>query len=86
MAALPDSPFLPSVNATPPGGRVACASPSPSPSASPPAGEKDLVGPDALDEPFRRIAADLEGTRPDVLLLLGDQVYADEISDATQRR
>ncbi|WP_121746749.1 alkaline phosphatase D family protein [Streptomyces sp. E2N166] len=81
----PDSPFPPSVIATPPadeGMRIAFGSCR---WASPPAGEKDPVGPDALDTLSARIAADPEGTRPDVLLLLGDQVYADEISDATRR-
>ncbi|MFC9506741.1 alkaline phosphatase D family protein [Streptomyces sp. NPDC057002] len=53
--------------------------------ASPPAGGHDPVGPDALDALATRLAADPEGERPDVLLLLGDQVYADETSDGTQR-
>ncbi|MGW7276719.1 alkaline phosphatase D family protein [Streptomyces sp. NPDC054844] len=81
----PDSPFPPSVIATPPadeGMRIAFGSCR---WASPPAGEKDPVGPDALDTLSARIAADPESTRPHVLLLLGDQVYADEISDATRR-
>ncbi|MFD8264200.1 alkaline phosphatase D family protein [Streptomyces althioticus] len=52
--------------------------------ASPPTGEPDPVGPDALDALAKRIAADPEGERPDVLLLLGDQVYADETSDSTK--
>ncbi|GAA3495965.1 alkaline phosphatase D family protein [Streptomyces prasinosporus] len=52
--------------------------------ASPPTGEHDPVGPDALDTLAGRIAADPGGERPDVLLLLGDQVYADETSDATR--
>ncbi|MET9442868.1 alkaline phosphatase D family protein [Streptomyces sp. NPDC006610] len=46
--------------------------------------EKDPVGPDALDTLAARIAADPTAERPDVLLLLGDQVYADETSRATQ--
>ena len=53
--------------------------------AAPPADEKDPVGPDALDTLAARIAADPEGERPDVLVLLGDQVYADETSKATRR-
>ena len=53
--------------------------------ASPPAGGDDPVGPDALDALATRLAADPEGERPHVLLLLGDQVYADETSDSTQR-
>ncbi|PWI06114.1 alkaline phosphatase [Streptomyces sp. NWU339] len=52
--------------------------------ASPPTGEHDPVGPDALHALAARIAADPDGERPDVLLLLGDQVYADETSDATR--
>ncbi|MFG2571636.1 alkaline phosphatase D family protein [Streptomyces sp. NPDC048481] len=54
--------------------------------AAPPAGGKDPVGPDALDSLAVRLAADPTGERPDVLLLLGDQVYADEVSDATKER
>ncbi|MEU5519534.1 alkaline phosphatase D family protein [Streptomyces sp. NPDC047860] len=53
--------------------------------ASPPTGEPDPVGPDALDALAKRIAADPDGERPDVLLLLGDQVYADETSEATRK-
>ncbi|AQS69818.1 alkaline phosphatase D family protein [Streptomyces pactum] len=81
----PDSRFPPSVIATSPAEedtRIAFGSCR---WASPPAGEKDPVGPDALDTLSTRIAADPDGARPDVLLLLGDQVYADEISDATRR-
>ncbi|MFD4601841.1 alkaline phosphatase D family protein [Streptomyces sp. NPDC058464] len=51
--------------------------------AAPPADGHDPVGPDALDSLAARIAAG--GRRPDVLLLLGDQVYADETSAATRR-
>ncbi|WP_171112131.1 MULTISPECIES: alkaline phosphatase D family protein [Streptomyces] len=54
--------------------------------AAPPADGKDPVGPDALDTLAARIAAAPTAERPDVLLLLGDQVYADETSRATQRR
>lgn len=53
--------------------------------ASPPTGEPDPVGPDALDALAKRIAAAPDGERPDVLLLLGDQVYADETSEATRK-
>ncbi|WP_399884503.1 alkaline phosphatase D family protein [Streptomyces sp. BBFR51] len=80
----PDSPFPPSVIATPTeedGIRVAFGSCR---WAAPPAGGKDEVGPDALDTLSARMAADPGGARPDVLLLLGDQVYADEVSDATR--
>ncbi|MFH8565121.1 alkaline phosphatase D family protein [Streptomyces sp. NPDC017988] len=53
--------------------------------AAPPSGEHDPVGPDALDTLAARIAADPAAERPDVLLLLGDQVYADQTSKATRR-
>ncbi|MGW1748002.1 alkaline phosphatase D family protein [Streptomyces sp. NPDC002092] len=53
--------------------------------AAPSPDEHDPVGPDALDTLAARIAADPDGERPDVLLLLGDQVYADETSEATRR-
>ncbi|MFE6195121.1 alkaline phosphatase D family protein [Streptomyces sp. NPDC057838] len=82
---LPGSPFPPSaIHAPGPDGalRVAFGSCR---WASPPAGGDDPVGPDALDALATRLAADPEGERPHVLLLLGDQVYADETSDATQR-
>ncbi|MET8678249.1 alkaline phosphatase D family protein [Streptomyces sp. NPDC004647] len=45
----------------------------------------DPVGPDALDLLAARIAADPDAERPDVLLLLGDQVYADETSAAMRQ-
>ncbi|MCX4761633.1 alkaline phosphatase family protein [Streptomyces sp. NBC_01275] len=54
--------------------------------AAPPADAHDPVGPDALDSLAARLAADPDGERPDVLVLLGDQVYADEVSDATRER
>nr|WSZ95794.1 hypothetical protein OH820_09130 [Streptomyces sp. NBC_00857] len=54
--------------------------------ASPPHGEPDPVGPDALDTLATHLATHPDAIRPDVLLLLGDQVYADETSKATQRR
>ncbi|WP_221357603.1 alkaline phosphatase D family protein [Streptomyces beigongshangae] len=83
---LPDSRFPPSVIHTPVDDhetvRVAFGSCR---WASPPEGEKDPVGPDALDTLATRIAADPQGERPDVLLLLGDQVYADEVSKSTRR-
>ncbi|MFJ9036033.1 alkaline phosphatase D family protein [Streptomyces sp. NPDC102406] len=52
--------------------------------AAPPADEHDPVGPDALDTLAARLAADPTAERPDVLVLLGDQVYADETSPATR--
>lgn len=44
----------------------------------------DPVGPDALDALAQRAAAG--GERPDLLLLLGDQVYADETSPRVRER
>ncbi|MFF0483741.1 alkaline phosphatase D family protein [Streptomyces sp. NPDC004435] len=52
--------------------------------AAPAAGRSDPVGPDVLDTLSARLAADPEAERPDVLLLLGDQVYADETSAGTR--
>jgi phosphodiesterase/alkaline phosphatase D-like protein len=51
--------------------------------AAPPADGHDPVGPDALDTLARKVA-DGTAARPDALLLLGDQVYADETSAATR--
>ena len=82
---LPDSPFPPSVIHTPDADgtvRVAFGSCR---WAAPAADSHDPVGPDALDTLASRIAGDPETERPDVLVLLGDQVYADEVSDATRR-
>lgn len=53
--------------------------------ASAPVGEPDPVGPDALHTLAATLAADPGAVPPDVLLLLGDQVYADETSTATRR-
>ncbi|MEU6120990.1 alkaline phosphatase D family protein [Streptomyces sp. NPDC047123] len=84
---LPDSPFPASTIRTPSGAadaelRVTFGSCR---WAAPPSDEHDPVGPDALDTLAARIAADPAAERPDVLLLLGDQVYADQTSKATQR-
>lgn len=82
---LPDSPFPESVIRTPAEGdtvRVAFGSCR---WAAPPHGEPDPVGLDALDTLASRIATEPDRERPDVLLLLGDQVYADETSPATRR-
>ncbi|MGI5399343.1 alkaline phosphatase D family protein [Streptomyces sp. CA-135486] len=49
-----------------------------------PRGGHDPVGPDALDTLAAKLAADPTAVRPEVLLLLGDQVYADETSTATR--
>ncbi|MFF3287260.1 alkaline phosphatase D family protein [Streptomyces sp. NPDC003023] len=54
--------------------------------AARPARGHDPVGPDALDTLAVRLASAPDEERPDVLLLLGDQVYADETSDATAAR
>ncbi|MCF1598185.1 alkaline phosphatase D family protein [Streptomyces muensis] len=82
---LPDSPFPPSVIRTPAEGDTVRLAFGSCRWAAPPADEKDPVGPDALDTLAARIAADPQGERPDVLVLLGDQVYADETSNATRR-
>ncbi|GAA3275170.1 alkaline phosphatase D family protein [Streptomyces labedae] len=84
LAREPFPSFPPSVIRTPAGDDRARISFGSCRWASPPTGEPDPVGPDALDALAKRIAADPEGERPDVLLLLGDQVYADETSDATK--
>ncbi|MFF5636967.1 alkaline phosphatase D family protein [Streptomyces sp. NPDC012825] len=52
--------------------------------AAPAVDEHDPVGPDVLDTLSARLAADPDAERPDVLLLLGDQVYADETSADTR--
>jgi hypothetical protein len=52
--------------------------------ARPSASGHDPVGPDALEALARQILAG--GETPDVLLLLGDQVYADETSPAVRSR
>ncbi|MFI2367481.1 alkaline phosphatase D family protein [Streptomyces sp. NPDC018833] len=83
---LPDSPFPPSTIRTPevPAAAVTVAFGS-CRWAAPPVGGHDRVGPDALDTLAAALAADPGLPRPDVLLLLGDQVYADETSDPTRR-
>ncbi|MGW3628711.1 alkaline phosphatase D family protein [Streptomyces sp. NPDC005122] len=81
---LPGSAFPPSVVRTPDGQDAVRVTFGSCRWAAPPADEKDPVGPDALDTLARRIAAAPDDERPDVLLLLGDQVYADEVSDATR--
>jgi hypothetical protein len=47
--------------------------------------ERDNLGPDALDAYAGRIAGLPESRWPDALLLLGDQVYADEPTTETKR-
>ena len=46
--------------------------------------EQDALGPDALAAYAQRMARLDEAEWPESLLLLGDQVYADETTDATQ--
>ncbi|MFD4505702.1 alkaline phosphatase D family protein [Streptomyces sp. NPDC058457] len=79
---LPGSPFPPSVIRSPAAGDSLDVVLGSCRWAAPPADGHDPVGPDALDSLAARIAAG--GQRPDVLLLLGDQVYADETSAATR--
>ncbi|MET9082289.1 alkaline phosphatase D family protein [Streptomyces sp. NPDC004237] len=80
---LPDSRFPPSVIRVPAAGDRLDVVFGSCRWAAPPADGHDPVGPDALDSLAARLAAG--GERPDVLLLLGDQVYADETSEATRR-
>ncbi|MFJ6798702.1 alkaline phosphatase D family protein [Streptomyces sp. NPDC091268] len=89
---LPDSSFPPSTITTPavtgrtsgpaPGLRVTFGSCR---QAAPPADRHGPHGPDALDTLAARLAGDPEAVRPDVLLLLGDQVYADQLSRQTRQ-
>ncbi|MFF5444830.1 alkaline phosphatase D family protein [Streptomyces sp. NPDC012888] len=53
--------------------------------AAPPAGEHGPHGPDALDTLAARLAAEPAAERPDLLLLLGDQVYADKPTEQTRQ-
>ncbi|MGW2709005.1 alkaline phosphatase D family protein [Streptomyces sp. NPDC001356] len=82
---LPDSRFPPSVIRTPGTGDTVRVTFGSCRWAAPPADGTDPVGPDALDALARRLSADPGAERPDVLLLLGDQIYADETSEETQR-
>ncbi|MEV4992375.1 alkaline phosphatase D family protein [Streptomyces niveus] len=87
-----DSPFPPSVIRTPAAATPDTGTPELHVSfgscrwASAPVGEPDPVGPDALHTLAAALTADPGAVRPDVLILLGDQVYADETSKATRRR
>ncbi|MFI0812567.1 alkaline phosphatase D family protein [Streptomyces echinatus] len=82
---LPDSRFPPSVIRSPAAGDAVRVTFGSCRWAAPPADGKDPVGPDALDTLARRLASAPDATPPDVLLLLGDQVYADETSEETRR-
>jgi hypothetical protein len=48
-------------------------------------GADDVMGADALDALARRLADVPDRRRPHLLLLLGDQVYADELTEETRR-
>ncbi|MCD9593564.1 alkaline phosphatase D family protein [Streptomyces sp. 8ZJF_21] len=88
---LPGSPFPDSTIRTPAPGTD---SPGPAPvrvafgscrwAAPPSDASHDPVGPDALDTLAQTLARAPELPRPDVLVLLGDQVYADETSAETR--
>ncbi|MFF9021092.1 alkaline phosphatase D family protein [Streptomyces eurythermus] len=82
---LPDSRFPPSVIRSPGAGDAVRVTFGSCRWAAPPVDGKDTVGPDALDTLAKRLASDPDARRPDVLLLLGDQVYADEVSEETRR-
>lgn len=82
---LADSPFPPSVIRSPATGGTVRVTFGSCRWAAPPARGKDPIGPDALDTLATRLAADPDAERPDVLLLLGDQIYADETSEQTRR-
>ncbi|MDI5963019.1 alkaline phosphatase D family protein [Streptantibioticus silvisoli] len=84
---LPDSPYPPStVRTRPSGGDGELCVAFGSCRWSAPASEgTDRIGPDALDTLARTYARGSGGRLPDLMLLLGDQVYADETSPATQR-
>lgn len=85
---LPGSPFPPSRIRVPAPGAPLRVTFGSCRWAAPPQDGPDPVGPDALDTLAARLAADgddaLTGA-PDLLVLLGDQVYADEVSPATRR-
>ncbi|URM91548.1 alkaline phosphatase family protein [Streptomyces sp. MRC013] len=82
----PDSPFPPSTLTTPddPRGPLRVTFGSCRWAAAGAEGRRP-AGPDALGALAARLAADPAAERPDVLLLLGDQVYADKPSEATRR-
>ncbi|MEU3447897.1 alkaline phosphatase D family protein [Streptomyces thermolilacinus] len=84
---LPDSPFPPSTLTTPdaaPDRPLRVTFGSCRWAATGAVGRRP-AGPDALGALGARLAGDPEAVRPDVLLLLGDQVYADMPSDATRQ-
>lgn len=83
---LPGSPFPPSRITTPgPGARGPRLTFGSCRWAADGARGRRPAGPDALGALAARLAADPGAVRPDVLLLLGDQVYADRPSAATRR-
>nr|WSX52060.1 alkaline phosphatase family protein [Streptomyces sp. NBC_00974] len=88
---LPDSPFPASTITTPSTARSQPAPPlrvtfGSCRQAAPTADRRGPHGPDALDTLAARLAAGGDtDERPDVLLLLGDQVYADQLSRPTRQ-
>ncbi|MFF8476171.1 alkaline phosphatase D family protein [Streptomyces sp. NPDC015414] len=82
---LADSPFPPSVIRSPATGGAVRVTFGSCRWAAPPSRGTDPIGPDALDTLATRLATDPDAERPDVLLLLGDQIYADETSEQTRR-
>ncbi|CAL9427784.1 hypothetical protein SUDANB120_01980 [Streptomyces sp. enrichment culture] len=88
---LPDSGFPPSTITTPAVAGPGRAAPpvritfGSCRHAAPPADRHGPHGPDALDTLAARLAAYPDEPRPDVLLLLGDQVYADQPSQETRQ-
>jgi hypothetical protein len=82
---LPDSRFPPSGIRSPGAGDAVRVTFGSCRWAAPPVDGKDTVGPDALDTLAKRLAADPDARRPDALLLLGDQVCADEVFEETRR-
>lgn len=88
---LPDSRFPDSTIRTPDVSGAAAAGPvhvafgSCRWAAPPSDASHDPVGPDALDTLAHTLATSPGAARPDVLVLLGDQVYADETSTETRR-
>ncbi|MFI0819627.1 alkaline phosphatase D family protein [Streptomyces sp. NPDC021098] len=88
---LPDSRFPDSTIRTPDVSGAAAAGPvrvafgSCRWAAPPSDASHDPVGPDALDTLAHTLATSPGAARPDVLVLLGDQVYADETSAETRR-
>ncbi|AWZ09801.1 MULTISPECIES: alkaline phosphatase D family protein [unclassified Streptomyces] len=87
---LPDTHFPPSTITTPATARAHPPHPlrltfGSCRQAAPPADRRGPHGADALDTLAAQLAVDPDAVRPDVLLLLGDQVYADHLSRDTRQ-